>query len=69
LITQLSRKRSLITIEFAPTRTGATLAWLLQRIVDLYWHASFCPQVIMMDIVFEKVKDLLPTVIINATAA
>jgi len=65
----LSRRINLITIEHAPTRTATTLATLLQRVVQLYYRAGFRPQTIMMDMEFDKVKDKLPSLIINTTAA
>lgn len=65
----LSRRINLITIEHAPTRTATQLSNLLQRVVQVYLRAGFHPRTIMMDMEFDKVKDKMPSLVVNTTAA
>ena len=65
----LSRKINIVTIEYAPSRTPTQLASLLQCVAQVYLHAGFCPQTVIMDMEFEKVRDKLPTLVINTTVA
>jgi hypothetical protein len=65
----LSREISLVTIEFVPSRTAKQLACSIERVVRIYRRASFIVQTSMMDMQFEKLKDLLPNIALNTTAA
>ena len=69
LLITLSRKINLVTIKHAPTPTSSSLASLLLWVIQLYIHTGFRPHTVLMDMEFDKVKDKLPTIIINTTAA
>jgi hypothetical protein len=64
-----SRGISLITIEFLPSWTGKHLALTLEQFIRGYRVAGFIVQVALMDMEFEKLKDVLPNITINTTAA
>jgi hypothetical protein len=64
-----SRGISLVTIEFLPSRTAKQLASRMERVVRIYRRAGFIIQTSMMDMEFEKLKDLLPSIALNTTAA
>jgi hypothetical protein len=58
-----------VTIEFLPSRTAKQLANSVERVVRIYGMAGFIVQTSMMDMEFEKLKDLLPNIVLNTTAA
>jgi hypothetical protein len=64
-----SRGISLVTIEHLPSRTAKRLAHNLKRVLMIYGSAGFVVQTAMMDIEFDKLKELLPNVALNTTAA
>jgi hypothetical protein len=64
-----SRGISLVTIEFLPSRTAKQLACSVERIVRIYGRAGFIVQTSMMDMEFEKLKDLLPNIALNTSVA
>ena len=64
-----SRNINLITIEHAPHRTATKLGFLLDRIVRVYTRAGFTTATIIMDNEFNKVKDHLPQINLNTSAA
>ena len=64
-----SRRISLVTIEYLPSRTAKRLALTLERVIKVYKREGFIVQTMMMDMEFEKLVDLLPNVTINTTAA
>jgi hypothetical protein len=65
-----SRNIDLITIEHAPPpQTASSLGALLLCIVRVYAKADFTISTIIMDYEFEKVRDHVPSVNINTTAA
>jgi hypothetical protein len=68
LVTSL-RGISLVTINFLPSRAAKQLANSVERVVRIYGRASFIVQTSMMDMEFEKLKDLLPNIALNTTAA
>ena len=69
-LVSVSRNINLITIEHAPSpRTATSLGSLLQRIVRVYARAGFTVQSILMDNEFEKVRDHVPMLDVNTTAA
>jgi hypothetical protein len=69
-LVSVSRNINLITIEHAPSpRTASSLGSLLQRIILVYARAGFTVQSILMDIEFEKVRDHVPMLDVNTTAA
>ena len=64
-----SRGIGLITVEHLPTRNAGQLARNLVKVSMLYNRAGFKIQTILMDMEFDKVKPLLPHVIVNTSAA
>ncbi len=68
LVTSL-RGISLITIEFVALRTAKHLAFTLEQVIRVYGVAGFIVQAALMDMEFEKLKDVLPNIMINTTAA
>jgi hypothetical protein len=64
-----SRGLSLVTIEYLPSRTVKRLVHTIQRVFRIYGTARFVVQVAMMDMQFEKLRDMLPNVTLNTTAA
>jgi hypothetical protein len=64
-----SRGLSLVTIEYLPSRTAKCLVHTLQKVCRIYGTAGFVVQVAMMDMEFEKLRDMLPNVTLNTTAA
>jgi hypothetical protein len=60
---------SLVTIEYLKSRTAKRLVHTLERVVCIYGTAEFIVQTALMDMVFEKLKDKLPNIILNTTAA
>jgi hypothetical protein len=45
------------------------LALTLERVIRVYGVAGFIVQVALMDMEFEKLKDVLPNITINTTGA
>jgi hypothetical protein len=68
LVTSL-RGISLVMIKFLPSRTAKPLANSMERVIRIYGRAGFIVQTSMMDMEFEKLRDLLPNVALNTTAA
>jgi hypothetical protein len=68
LVTSL-RGLSLVTIEHLPSRTAKHLAQTLERVFRIYATAGFVVQTAMMDVEFEKLRTLLPHVVLNTMAA
>ena len=57
------------TVEFLPRRTARQLANSLKKVLYLYAQGGFIVRLCLMDREFEPVKDLVPIVEINTTAA
>ena len=57
-----SRKIKFLTVEYLPQRTAKQLANALRKVVFLYARGGFVVRHAMMDMEFEKVKDLVPLV-------
>ncbi len=68
LVTSL-RDISLVTIEHLPSRTAKRLVHTLEKVFRIYGSAGFVVQTTMMDMEFDKLKDLLTHVALNTTAA
>ena len=64
-----SRGLSLVTVEYLPSRMAKRLVHTLQRVFRIYGTAGFFVQVAMMDMEFEKLRDMLPNVTLITTAA
>jgi hypothetical protein len=63
-----SRGLSLVRIEYLPSTTAKLLVHTLQTVFRIYGTAGFVVQVGMMDMEFEKLRDMLPNVTLNTTA-
>ncbi len=68
LITVLGRIK-FITAEHVQVRTATSLSKHLTRILQVYQRAGLRVRIILMDGEFEKVRDLIPHVECNMTAA
>ena len=64
-----SRSIKLTTTEYIPTRTAGQLAKSLMKVVYGYARGGFVVNLALMDLEFEKIKDELPLVEVNTTAA
>ena len=64
-----SRSIKFTTTEYIPTRTAGKLAKSLMKVVYGYARGGFVVNLMLMDMEFEKVKDKLPLVEVNTTAA
>jgi hypothetical protein len=64
-----SRGISLIRIEFLSLQTAKRLALTLENVIRVYGGAGFIVQVALMDMEYEKLKDVLPNITINTRAA
>ncbi len=60
---------SLVTIEYLKLRTAKRLIDTLERVIRIYRKAGFIVQTALIDMEFEKLRDKLPNVILNTTAA
>jgi hypothetical protein len=69
LLVTSSRGISLITIELLLLRSAKCLALTLEQVIRVCGVAGFIVQVALMDMEFEKLKDVLPNITINTTAA
>ena len=64
-----SRGLSLVTIEYLPSRTTKRLVHSLNRVCAIYATAGFVVPVAMMDMEFEKLKELMNNMTLNTTSA
>ncbi len=64
-----SKGLSLVTIEYLPPRMAKCLVHTLQRVFMIYGTAGFVVQVALIDMEFEKLRDMLPNVTLITTAA
>jgi hypothetical protein len=60
---------SLVTIEYLKSRTAKGLIDTLERVIRIYGKAGFIVQTALMDMEFKKLRDKLPNIILNTTAA
>lgn len=65
----LSRGIRLCTAEYMPTRTADQLGSGLKKVLNLYRRGGFIVRVILMDMEFESLSDVLELVQVNTTAA
>ena len=56
-------------MENTPVRTAKSLFKHIKRVLQVYDRAGFTIRYVMMDGEFEKVKELLPTIVWNTTSA
>ena len=64
----MSIKLRFVTVEHTPVRTAKSLVKHIKRVIQVYDRAGFTVRYVMMDGEFEKVKELLPTIVCNTTA-
>jgi hypothetical protein len=69
ILVTLSGGISLVTIKFLPSRIAKCLANSMERVIRIYGKAGFIVQTSMMDMEFEKLRDLLPNITLNTMAA
>ena len=62
-------KLKFVTVEHTPVRTAKSLFKHIKRLLQVKDRAGFTVRYIMMDGEFEKVKELLSTIVCNTTAA
>jgi hypothetical protein len=64
-----SQGLSLVTIEHLPSRTAKRLVHTLKRVFRIYATAGFVIQTSLTDMEFEKLRTMMPHVVLNTTAA
>ena len=64
-----SKKIKFLSVEYLPRRTARQLANALRKVLFIYARGFFLVRQAMMDMEFEKIKDLVPLVEVNSTAA
>ena len=64
-----SRKIKFLTVEYLPRRTAGQLANALRKVIFLYARGVFVVRHAMMDMEFDKIKDLVALVECNTAAA
>ncbi len=65
----MSRRIKFVTTKHVPVRMAKSLAKHLDQVVHVYTQAGFITRTVLMDGEFEKVKDLVPQLECNTTAA
>jgi hypothetical protein len=65
----MARGLNLVTAEHMPTRTAKQLAAGIVRVMDLYSRGGFQVGMVLMDNEFEKLRNLVPVLAVNMTAA
>mmetsp|Transcript_26919 Transcript_26919/g.43763 ORF Transcript_26919/g.43763 Transcript_26919/m.43763 type:complete len:199 (+) Transcript_26919:1263-1859(+) len=65
----LSRRIQFVMTEQTLPRTAKQLAIHLKRVLRVYDHAGFTVRHVLMNGEFEKLKNGMPTIVINTTAA
>ncbi len=67
-LVSVARGLNLITAEHTPSRTAKNLASGFTWIMTLYARGGFRVGTILMDNEFEKLKELVPQIVVNTTA-
>ena len=65
----VARHIKFIAAEHVPVRTATNLSKHIKRGLEVYKRAGFIVRTILMDVEFEKIRPLLPTLECNTTAA
>ena len=63
LLLTVTIKLKFVTVEHTPFRTAKSLVKHIKRVLQVYDRAGFNVRYVMMDGEFEKVKELLPTIL------
>jgi hypothetical protein len=69
LLVSVARSINLVTAEHMPTRTAKQLAAGIVRVMDLYSRGGFQVGTVLMDNEFKKLRNLVPVLAVNTTAA
>ena len=67
LLLTVAIKLKFVTVEHIPVHTAKSLVKHIKRVLQVYDRAGFTVRYMMMDGEFEKVKELLPTIVCNTT--
>ena len=65
----VARKLKSVTVEHTLVNTAKSLVKHIKRVLQVYNRAGFTLRYVMTDGEFEKVKELLPAIVCNTTAA
>jgi hypothetical protein len=68
-LVSVSRGLNLVTAEYTPSCMAKQLAVGIRRVMDLYLHGGFHEGRVLMDNEFEKLRNLVPILAVNTTAA
>jgi hypothetical protein len=68
-LVSVSRGINLVTAEYTPSRTAKQLATGIRRVMDVYARGGFQVGKVLMDNEFELLRNLVPILAINTTAA
>jgi hypothetical protein len=68
-LVSVARGLNLVTAEFTPSHTAKQLAADITWMMDLYARGGFQVGTVLMDNKFEKLRNLVPNLVINTTAA
>jgi len=68
-LVSVARGLNLVTAKFTSSRTAKQLAAGITQIIDLYARGGFQVGTVLMDNEFEKLRNLMPILAINTTAA
>jgi hypothetical protein len=60
---------NLVTVKHKPSRTAKNLVAGIKRVMALYSCGSFCMGTRLMDNNFEKLRNLVPKIVVNTTAS
>ncbi len=69
LLLMMSQNIRFVTLEHLPVQMARALVKHMERVLQMYHHARFVVRTILMDGEFETVKNLLPLIECNTTAA
>ncbi len=68
-LVSMARGLNLVTAEHMPTRTAKQLVVGIVRVINLYSRGGFQVGTVLMDNKFEKLRNLVPVLAVNTTAA
>ncbi len=68
-LVSMARGLNLVTAEHMPSRTAKQLVAGIVRIMDLYLCGGFQVGTVLMDNKFKKLRNLVPVLAVNTTAA
>jgi hypothetical protein len=69
-LVSMARGLNLVTAKQTPSRTAKNIAEGIKRVMAHYSHGGLhVGTIILMDNEFEKLRDLVPKIVVNTTAA